>query len=112
MCGVERREEGEGGGEGGRYGCDGVWVGGWCVVSLVCAVCDVGVCGCVGVWERRGGEEAKAILGDGGIGTAEKAGGLGTRVVLACPTCLQVLGVFTPLASWRLLSPHVLCVSA
>ena len=39
------------------------------------------------------------------IGTAGEGRGLGTHVVLACPTCLQVLGVFTPSASWRLLSP-------
>ena len=57
-----------------------------------------------------GGAEAKAILGDGWIGNAGEGGGLGTRVVLACPTCLQVLGVFTPLARWRLLSPTC-CVS-
>ena len=89
-CVVERREEG-----GRRYGCVVRVV---CVVSLVCAVCDVGVWVC--------------LCGEGGAGGVQKGGeGASGHVVLACPTCLQVVGVFTPSASWRLLS-HVLCVSA
>ena len=89
------------------------------VVCVVCAVCDVGVW--VWVWgeggpgeegggrkEGEGVAEAKAILGDGGIRNAGEGGGLWTRVVLACPTCLQVLGVFTPVALAASLS-HVFC---
>ena len=106
--GKEGGGRGGGGGEGGMgVMCVGRWVvcGEFSVCSVRCG--RVWVCGCVG----EEGEEAKAILGDGGIGTAGEGGGLGTHVVLACPTCLQVLGVFTPSACWRLLS-HVLCVSA
>ena len=54
--------------------------------------------------KEGGGRGEEAILGDGGIGNAGEGGGLGTHVVLTCPTYLQVFGVFALLARWRLLS--------
>ena len=96
--------------EGGGRGA--VWVCGACGMCGDLSVCSVR-CGrvCV-VCRARRGERGR---GQGhsrrrGFGTAGEGWGLGTHVVLACPTCLQVLGVFTPLASWRLLSPTC-CVS-
>ena len=81
------------------------------MVRLVCAVCDVGVCGCVGVWGRIGGE-AKAILGDGGIGTAGEGGGPRDTRCVGVSNMSAGFGCFHAVGKLAASLSHVLCDSA